>query len=89
MEYKAIQKELETDHENYTDFTIETSIHSALERVSWLIFESPLKQTEIAKMSGLDRATIHRLAKGKQPLEAMNLDTLMKLENIAIKQMNL
>lgn len=89
MAHEEIQKRLTEDYENYIQFMEETSLNRALERISWLIFDSHLTQSEIAKEAKMNRQTIHKFAKGQRDIQAMKLETLQKLDKVAIKQMNL
>jgi len=87
--YEEIQRELEKHHEDYMRHREETSIHRALDRINRLLFDSHLTQSEIAEEAGMHRQTIHKLVKGQRDINSMKLDTLMKLDKVALKHINL
>ena len=89
MTYEEIQRELEKNHEDYMRFREETSIYRVLERISWLLFDSGLTQSEIAKDAGLNRQTIHKLVKGQRDIQSMKVPTLEKLDKVALKHIDL
>lgn len=89
MTYEEIERKLSIHHEDYMRFREETSITRVLKRISWLLFDSGLTQSEIAKDAGLNRQTIHKLVKGQRSIQSMKLPTLEKLDKVALKHIDL